>query len=880
MQECMEFLRQGKIKPIRPLTVFDAAEISQAFRFMQTGKHMGKIVVKLPDDSSDLHVSPISTFINLPSDASIVIVGGLGGLGRTVASWLVEKGARDLVFLSRSGGNSPGAQSFLEEIRSQGCSVNAVAGDVSKMEDVQLAVTACKKRIAGVIHMPMMLKVSEVSCQNRQSTNFAGGGQDQLLSKMKHDDWRSVLASKVQGTWNLHNALLHNTLDFFVCFGSLAGLCGNAGQTNYAAANAFLDAFVQYRSGQGLAASVIDLGLMNDAGFAYENAPKLIQRAKSASMRTVEENELVQALELAICRPGQIALGLGTTKPLSNPGVVPPWTRDARYCLWSNIVSATEPAASSLDGDLKDLMESVKSNPHILDDPATIGRIFKVLGIEIGSHLANIDDMDENDINNMVIESLAMIEIRSWYRRHLGLELPLVEISNAQTIGGLGKVTVQALRAKYKEASSTETSAVDTTIAEQEKDLQYLHDATLGGNFHPISDKPPAWYAKSEGHVLLIGATGFIGAFMLSMLVASPEVQTVTCLVRAESTTTAMKRLEATFSKLHIPMQSWDKVQTVTGDITHEGLRLEVTEFVRLSKECSAIFHLGAVVNYTLSYSAHRNTNVLGLINVLKFANTHRLKPVHYFSGMAAYGPTGFLSGPTYVPENERPVAGSGSLQHHTGYSLSKYVAECIAWDAISNGFPLAIHRAGFVLGHSVTGIGNADDAVNRLMSTCISLGAYPIPPAQRNCFVPVDFVCSAALHISLSNNNLGQAYNLIHPDQDQNIDLSTTFHMLSQLASTPLRAVEISEWVELMSKAVGHRLSGIAPIIAERLTEGSIWWNNKQDLMVIHGTENLHKALGDRPDLLNCKTMFELMETYFTQWSQISKSGILMHET
>jgi thioester reductase-like protein len=257
----------------------------------------------------------------------------------------------------------------------------------------------------------------------------------------------------------------------------------------------------------------------------------------------------------------------------------------------------------------------------------------------------------------------------------------------------------------------------------------------------------------------------------------------------------------------------------------------------------------------------------------MKFANTRRLKPVHYFSGMAAYGPSGFLSSPTYVPENERPTPGSGDLQHHIGYSLSKYVGECIAWDAISNGFPLAIHRAGFVLGHSVTGIGNADDAVNRLMSTCISLGAYPIPPAQRNCFVPVDFVCSAALHISLSNNNLGQAYNLIHPDQDQNVDLSATFGMLSQLTSPPLRAVEISEWAELMSKAVGHRLSGIAPIIAERLTEGSIWWNNKQDTMVIHGTENLHRALADRPDILKCKTMFELMETYFTQWQQPSES-------
>ncbi|KAJ5168896.1 uncharacterized protein N7482_004490 [Penicillium canariense] len=811
MQESMNLLREGKVKPIRPLTIFDAVNVDQAFRFMQTGNHMGKIVMRMPENPSDLPVCHSSTFISLPSDASILIVGGLGGLG---------------------------------------------PGNVANLEDVRRTVSACKRRIAGVIHMPMVLR-------------------DQLLSKITYDEWISVLVSKVQGTWNLHNAVADCKLDFFVCFGSLAGLCGNAGQSNYAAANAFLDAFVQYRLGQGLVASVIDLGLMNDAGFAYENAPKLIQRAKSASMQTVEERELLQTLELAICRPGQVAVGLGTTKPLSTSGVVPPWTRDARYSLWSNIVSANEAGASGIDGDLKELMEAVKSNPEILDDPATKERITKIIGMEIGSHLVKIEDMDESEVFNIVIESLAMIEIRSWYRRHLGLELPIVEISNAQTIGGLGNVTVQALRAKYQ-ANNTESSEVDSSRPSDGENVQFLQDTVLGRSIRPISQPVPEWYTDTEGHVLLIGATGFVGTFLLSMLVSLPEVNTVTCLVRAASTTAAIRRLETAFSKLQIPMDSWDKIQAVTGDITQQGLGLQGTEFTRLSTECSAIFHLGALVNYTLPYSTHRDTNVLGLTNVLNFANTHRLKPVHYFSGMAAYGPSGFLSGQTYVSENERPVAGSGSLQHHTGYSLSKYVGECIAWDAISNGFPLAIHRAGFVLGHSVTGIGNADDAINRLMSTCISLGSYPIPPAQRNCFVPVDFVCSAALHISMSNRNLGQAYNLIHPDQSQNIDLSTTFKMLSQLTTPPLHAVELSEWVRLMSQVMGHRLSGIAPIVAERLAEGSIWWNNKQGGMVIHGTENLHRALADRPDILKCKTMFELIKTYFTQWSQLPEGGIL----
>lgn len=131
---------------------------------------MGKIVVKMPDDASELHGSLSSTLISLPSDVSIVIVGGLGGLGRTVATWLVEKGARDLVFLSRSGGNSPESRSFLEELRSQSCSVTTITGDVANIEDVQRAVTACKRRIAGVIHMPMVLKVSQ-NCLSKSRTN-------------------------------------------------------------------------------------------------------------------------------------------------------------------------------------------------------------------------------------------------------------------------------------------------------------------------------------------------------------------------------------------------------------------------------------------------------------------------------------------------------------------------------------------------------------------------------------------------------------------------------------------------------------------------------------------------------------------------------------
>lgn len=141
------------------MTVFDATNIEQAFWHMQTGQHMGKIVVKMPESSSVLPVSRINRTVCLSSDASFLLVGGLGGLGRAVATWMVEKGARHFVFLSRSAGLSSQDKAFIKELESQDCTATAVTGDVANLLDVRRAVAACSNRIEGVIQMSMVLKV-------------------------------------------------------------------------------------------------------------------------------------------------------------------------------------------------------------------------------------------------------------------------------------------------------------------------------------------------------------------------------------------------------------------------------------------------------------------------------------------------------------------------------------------------------------------------------------------------------------------------------------------------------------------------------------------------------------------------------------------------
>lgn len=159
LEDCMDFYRKTAIHPIRPMKVFDATQILDAFRYMQKGQHIGKIVVAMPEDPKGLEVTAVEQVLVLRPEASYLLVGGLGGLGRAISTWLVEHGARNLIYLSRSAGESDRDKAFLRELESQGCSVQAFPGNVSSLDDVKNVVENSAAPIAGVMHMPMVLRV-------------------------------------------------------------------------------------------------------------------------------------------------------------------------------------------------------------------------------------------------------------------------------------------------------------------------------------------------------------------------------------------------------------------------------------------------------------------------------------------------------------------------------------------------------------------------------------------------------------------------------------------------------------------------------------------------------------------------------------------------
>ncbi|KAL1964793.1 hypothetical protein VTN77DRAFT_6660 [Rasamsonia byssochlamydoides] len=335
--------------------------------------------------------------------------------------------------------------------------------------------------------------------------------------------------------------------------------------------------------------------------------------------------------------------------------------------------------------------------------------------------------------------SLQVASLVARIQRSFGVELRAAALYQHPTLEDLSRLI------------DTLKKGVEWREGTQEKDI-LLRDSELGKDLKPIAGQLPDWRSQLEGRVFMTGATGFMGAFLLAELLALPQTKTVACLVRAKDAAMARVRVNKTLEKygLCLGPEEEKKLYVLPGDFAQSDLGLGQEQYDYFAQWASVVFHLGAQVNYVQPYSTHRDANVLGTLHMLRFANHKRPKALHYSSSIAAYGPTGFVTGATYLPEDEKPAAHLAALAYDTGYSQSQYVAEAVVWNAVENGLPVAIYRPGFVVGHSKTGIGNPDDFVGRLIASCIRMGCYPLLPKQHKEFIPVDFVVSAMLHIFL----------------------------------------------------------------------------------------------------------------------------------
>lgn len=181
---------------------------------------------------------------------------------------------------------------------------------------------------------------------------------------MTFSEWEQCVRPRVQGTWNLHQATSAADLDFFLLLSSICGITGQPAQSNYNSANTFLDTFVNYRHGQNLPASVIDIGLMGCTGIMVRENRELNQTLMAGGYHFLNEQDLLDALTIAIAysRPGkdmfmnksQLGLGLRSTKPMTHPSNRVAWKKDARMAISHQF----EPLGRNTDDEARKCLQS------------------------------------------------------------------------------------------------------------------------------------------------------------------------------------------------------------------------------------------------------------------------------------------------------------------------------------------------------------------------------------------------------------------------------------------------------------------------------------------------------------------------------------------
>ncbi len=236
---------------------------------------------------------------------TVLITGGLGGIGWHVAQWAAARGAEAMLLVGRSGGSAPSDRSV---------PVRVLAADIA-------APDADDRLAAALAGMPPL----------RTVIHAAGVLRDGLIEELDAADFAAVLAPKLGGAWNLHHLTEHLPLDHFLLFGSVASLIGAAGQASYAAANAALDAFASWRRGRGLPATTILWGRWAGTGMAARLSPVQSARVAARGLLATPPALALQALDAAILGGAPVVMiasldraMLAATAPTAFAELLPP----------------------------------------------------------------------------------------------------------------------------------------------------------------------------------------------------------------------------------------------------------------------------------------------------------------------------------------------------------------------------------------------------------------------------------------------------------------------------------------------------------------------------------------------------------------------------
>lgn len=395
--------------------------------------------------------------VRFRSEKTYFLVGCLGGLGRSISNWMFDRGARKFVFMGRSGLDRQPAQELANHLESKGAIVTVVKGDVTVAKNVTEAVGSIKGQIGGII-------------------NAAMGLNESVFIKMSAAAWSQGIDPKCAGSWNIHNALKdrESELDFFLLMSSLNGSIGSATESNYCAANSFLDAFAAYRQSRNLVCTAVGLGSVAEVGYVHENvnAQTHMQRR---GIRSLTESELLQIIDIALS-----SNDVGKAGHRNNKASQKPKCSDQNLITHSHLLTGLEPfdpstllqlgikqknpvahdpRAVHLQQRFEEVMDKsgtgagASGTGNDLNDLCAQGAPIEAILPLAAKGLADLilHPLDQLDVGKSLasygMDSMLASEYRGWFFKTFRVDVPFMDLLNSSsTVTTLAKTVSEKLK--------------------------------------------------------------------------------------------------------------------------------------------------------------------------------------------------------------------------------------------------------------------------------------------------------------------------------------------------------------------------------------------------------------------------------------------------